>query len=65
MQKQALRSARLQANLTQKQVAEALNVTQPAVAKWEREEGSPPSVSRLIELADMYHTSLDKLIGRE
>lgn len=61
---EAMKSARLQANLTQKEVAEALKVSQPAIARWERGEGSEPSISRLIELADIYNTTVDKLIGR-
>lgn len=59
-----LKSARLKANLTQKEVAEALKITQPAIAKWESGKGAAPSISRLMELADMYHTSIDELIGR-
>lgn len=60
----ALKSARLEAKLTQKQVAEALKITQPAIAKWEKGQGAAPSISRLIELADIYNTSVDKLVGR-
>ncbi len=61
---EALKSARLQANLTQKQVAEALHISQPAVAQFEKGQGSEPSVSRLIQLANLYKISLDVLVGR-
>ncbi|MDO4801784.1 MAG: helix-turn-helix transcriptional regulator [Prevotellaceae bacterium] len=59
-----LKSARLKAGMTQKEVAEALGITQPVVAGWERGKGSP-SVSRLIQLANLYNTSVDKLVGRK
>ena len=63
MKKEALKSARLRANMTQKEVAEALGISQPVVAGWEIGKGSP-SVTRLIELADIYNTTIDKLVGR-
>lgn len=49
--------------MTQKEVAEALGISQPVVAGWEIGKGSP-SVTRLIELADIYNTTIDKLVGR-
>lgn len=58
-----LKSARLKSKMTQKQVAEALGISQAVVANWERGKRSP-SVSRLMELANLYNTSLDKLVGR-
>lgn len=65
MYNEAIKSCRLDAKLTQRKVAEALHVSQQAVAKWERGEGSEPNISRLIELADIYNVSLDKLVGRK
>lgn len=65
MYNEAMKSARLQANMTQREVAEALNVTQPAVVRWEKGQGSEPSISRLIQLADLYKISVDTLIGRK
>lgn len=64
MYNEAMKCARLQANLTQKEVAEALKISQPAIARWENGIGSEPSISRLIELADIYKISIDKLVGR-
>jgi len=61
---EALKSARLQANMTQKEVAEALHISQPAVVKFENGIGSEPSVSRLIQLADLYKVTMDVLCGR-
>lgn len=61
---EALRRERLRAGLSQKEVAEILNVAQPLITKWEKGEGSAPNISRLIQLADAYNTSIDKLVGR-
>lgn len=65
MYNEAIKSCRLDANMTQKEVAEALHVSQQAVTKWERGIGSEPNISRLIELADIYNVTLDKLVGRK
>ncbi|WP_407397733.1 helix-turn-helix domain-containing protein [Treponema sp.] len=61
---EALRSCRLDANMTQEQVAEALSVTKGAISQYENGVGSAPSISRLFQLADLYNVSLDKLLGR-
>lgn len=65
MYNEAMRSARLQAGLTQEEVAEALSVTKMAISKFETGQGSEPSISRLIQLADLYKVSVDQLIGRK
>ena len=66
---QRLRKARKRAGLTQKQVAEALGVTQAPVSKWEKGnpgEGDEPSVGAMASMARLYQVSLDWLIqGRE
>ena len=62
---EALRAARQSANLTQEQVAEALHVSKMAVSKIETGQGSEPRLGRLIQLADLYGISIDKLVGRE
>lgn len=62
---EAIREARLNANLTQEQVAEALHISRVMIARYELGTGSAPSISRLIELANLYNVSVDKLIGRE
>lgn len=35
------------------------------IARYELGTGSAPSISRLIELANLYNVTVDKLIGRE
>lgn len=60
-----LKTARKKAGLTQKDVAERLYVTHQAVQRWEAGIGSEPSVSRLVQMADIYKISLDELIKGE
>jgi transcriptional regulator with XRE-family HTH domain len=62
---EAMRAARINAGLTQNEVAEALHVARPIVSKFESGVGSAPSISRLIELADLYKISIDELVGRK
>lgn len=62
---EALKSARLKANMTQEEVADALLVTKGVICHWEMGRGSAPSIGRLIQLADIYNVSLDELIGRK
>ncbi|MDE7105787.1 MAG: helix-turn-helix domain-containing protein [Anaeroplasmataceae bacterium] len=51
-------------NLTQEDVAQKVGVTSQAVSKWENDL-SAPDISILPDLADMFHISLDELLGRE
>lgn len=59
----ALREKRIKSKLTQKQVADVLNITQRAYAHYETGDREP-SIQTLIRLADYYDTSLDTLTGR-
>lgn len=60
---EALKSARLKANMTQEEVAEILRVSKGVISHWEIGRGSEPSIGRLIQLADIYKVSVDELIG--
>ena len=51
-------------SLTQQQLADALGVTAGAVYKWEANL-SAPDLSLLVELADLFDTSVDVLLGYE
>ena len=64
MYSDCMKSARLNANLTQVQVAEAMHISQAAIAKWENGIGSEPSIGRLIDMANLYGVSIDTLVGR-
>lgn len=51
-------------SLTQEQLAEALGVTVGAVYKWEAKL-STPDINLIVELADLFDTSVDVLLGYE
>lgn len=56
-----LASARKEKNLTQREVAEQLNVSFQAVSLWERGETSP-DIDKLTELASLYQVTTDWLL---
>ncbi len=55
---------RQQAGLTQLQLAEKLNYSDKAVSKWERGE-SVPDLRVIIQLADMYHITVDDIVREQ
>ena len=57
-----IRAFRKARSLTQQQLADALGVTVGAVYKWEANL-SAPDLSLLVELADLFDTSVDVLLG--
>jgi transcriptional regulator with XRE-family HTH domain len=57
-----IRSYRKRMGLTQEQLAERLGITLGAVSKWER-GSSEPDLSYIMELAELFHVSVDALIG--
>ena len=60
---QRLRDLREENNLTQKQLAEILGMSQTGYSKYETGENDIPTVI-LIKLADLYKTSTDYILGR-
>jgi len=56
-----LKSYRIRRNLSQAQVAKALNYSQQTIAKWENSI-STPDPTNLCKLADLYQVSLDDLL---
>lgn len=54
-------SLRKQYGLTQEEVAEQINVSRQAVAKWEKGE-SVPDINNCTALAKLYQVSLDELV---
>lgn len=60
---QRLKEERMKIGLTQKQVAEQLNITRAAYTQYETDKCSP-SLDILIKLADLYKCSIDYLVGR-
>lgn len=56
---------RLEANKTQKQVAEELGISQSNISDWENDI-SRPEYENLLKLKDIYDTTLDDLLkGKE
>lgn len=51
-------------NLSQEEVAEKVNVSRQAYAKWERGE-SVPDIEKCAALAELYNTTLDDLYKEE
>ena len=54
-------SLRKSSHLSQEALAEKLGISRQAVSKWERAEASP-DMDNLIQLARLYHISLDELL---
>ena len=59
-----IKNARMQANLTQEQVAEELNVSRQTISNWENEKTYPDIIS-IIKMSDLYQVSLDHLLKGE
>lgn len=57
-----LKKLRLERNLSQQKLAEALGLTQQAIAKYENGK-TQPDFDTLMALAEFFHTSVDYLIG--
>ena len=59
---ESLKELRKQAGLTQKQLAERLQVTKSVISYYELHERTP-SPDILIKLASIFHVSTDQLLG--
>lgn len=59
-----LKELRIQANLTQKQLANRIGVTKSVISYYELQERYP-SPEVLIKLANIFHVSTDYLLGRK
>ena len=57
-----IRSHRKSLGFTQEQLAERLGITLGTVSKWER-GSSAPDLGYLMDLAELFHVSVDALIG--
>ena len=60
---QRIRDLREDHDLTQKQIAQMLGMSQTGYSKYETGENDIPT-QILIKLADFYQTSIDYLLGR-
>lgn len=59
-----IRKLRMSRNMSQKDLADLLNVDRTTVAGWETKDRMP-YVFLLIRIADIFDTTLDELVGRE
>ncbi len=51
-------------NMTQTELADKMGVSFQAVSNWER-GNSMPDISKLPELAELFHISVDELLGEK
>lgn len=56
-----LKARRMELNLTQESVAEALGITRQTISNWENGR-SYPDIERMVRLSDVYSLSLDELL---
>lgn len=59
---QIIRRLRKERNLTQEELAELLNISAPAISKWENET-SMPDISQIVPLAGVFGVTTDTLFG--
>ena len=59
-----IREARISLNMTQMNLADAMEVSYQAVSNWER-GNSMPDISKLEQLCQILHLKLDDLLGTE
>ncbi len=59
-----LKDLREERNLTQNDVAKAINTTRTNIGRWEKGENEP-SANFVVQLADFFEVSTDYLLGRE
>lgn len=59
-----IRELRINKNITQKQLADQLNVTTQAVSRWEN-DAVEPSVSTIKQMASIFNVSTDELLNQE
>ena len=57
--KDKIQQLRKNKNLSQERIAEKLNISRQAVAKWENGE-TTPDISNLVQISDLFNISLDK-----
>lgn len=58
-----LKELRIKNNYTQREIAQILKMTPSGYGFYEAER-SEPNIEALITLADIYHVSIDELVGR-
>lgn len=59
-----IRRLRIEREMTQRELAYHLHVSEQAVSKWERDQ-SYPDTALLLAIARLFAISLDELFGRD
>lgn len=59
-----IKQLRLEKGLSQEKLAQQLNVSRSAIAKWEV-DGGIPELDNLLQLSSLFNVSLDELVGHE
>lgn len=59
---QIIKRLRKERNLTQEELAEQLNISAPAISKWENDTCSP-DISQIVPLSRVFGVSTDVLLG--
>lgn len=59
--KDNLKNLRMEKSLSQKQLAEKLNITLKTISHWETGY-TEPSIAQMIQLADIFKITIDELI---
>lgn len=54
----SLAAARVNANMTQEEVAKAMNVSKNTIVNWEKGRNSP-QYSQMVKLCEIYHMPMD------
>lgn len=56
----SIKGARVEKHMTQKQAADAMNVTKETISNWERGKTSP-TAAQLLALCDIYNVKLSDI----
>ncbi|WP_235860795.1 helix-turn-helix domain-containing protein [Peptoniphilus porci] len=59
-----IKNLRIKNNLTQKELAEKLNLSRPTIGRYESDERFPDRET-IIDLAELFDVSIDEMFGRE
>ena len=59
-----IKKYRIAADMTQMELAEKMGISFQAVSSWERSE-TMPDISRMTELAELFHITVDELLDQK
>lgn len=56
-----LRKKRIEANLSQEDLADQLNISRQSISKWENEKGYP-NIETLLNISEIFNVTVDELL---